>query len=202
MQYSKILAAALCVAAHGSALSADSSWDGFYMGLTLDAARTNATIAGTAGHSRKSQAAGLGAYAGFNRSTNSGLVWGGEIGLSSAENTPNLSTGALGTTEFNGKFVINPRLRAGFATGNLFLYGTAGVAISDAVVRSAVATTKDYTMGVSYGIGAEMKIGNGWSTRLDLTRTDLGQKNQSFNGLTRDTNVKMDKITIGLTKSF
>jgi len=73
---------------------------------------------------------------------------------------------------------------------------------SDAVVRSAGATTKDYTMGVSYGIGAEMKIGNGWSTRLDLTRTDLGQKNQSFNGLTRDTNVKMDKITIGLTKSF
>jgi hypothetical protein len=134
--------------------------------------------------------------------TNSGLVWGGEIGLSSAENTPNLSTGALGTTEFNGKFVINPRLRAGFATGNLFLYGTAGVAISDAVVRSAGATTKDYTMGVSYGIGAEMKIGNGWSTRFDLTRTDLGQKNQSFNGLTRDTNVKMDKITIGLTKSF
>lgn len=202
MQYSKILAAALCFAAHGSALSADSSWDGFYMGLSLDGARTNAAITGTGGHARKSQAASLGAYAGFNRSTKSGLIWGGEVGLSSTESTPNLSSAALGTSEFNGKFVINPRLRAGFATGNLFLYGTAGVALSDAVIRSAGTTSKDYTMGVSYGIGAEMKIGNGWSTRLDLSRMDLGQKNQSFNGLTRDTKVKMDKITIGLTKSF
>ena len=202
MQYSKILAAALCVAVHASALSADSSWDGFYMGLSLDAARTNASVGGIGAQSRKSEAASLGAYAGFNRSTNSGLIWGGEIGLSAAESTPNLTTGALGTTEFNGKFVVNPRLRAGFATGNLFLYGTAGVAISDAVVRSAGATTTDYAMGVSYGIGAEMKMGNGWSTRLDLTRTDLGQKAQNFNGLTRDTNVKMDKITLGLTKSF
>ena len=202
MQYTKILAAALCVAAHGSALSADSSWDGFYMGLSLDGARTNASITGNAGHSRKSQAASLGAYAGFNRSTNSGLIWGGEIGLSGVESTPNLTNPTLGTSEFSGKYVINPRLRAGFATGNVFLYGTAGVAISDAVVRSAGATTKDIAMGVSYGVGAELKMGNGWSTRLDLSRTDLGQKGQSFNGLTRDTTVKMDKITLGLTKKF
>lgn len=178
MQYSKILAAALCVAVHGSALFADSSWDGFYMGLSLDGTSTSASVRGIGSQSRKSQTASLGACAGFNRSSESGLIWGGEIGLSAAESTPNLTTGALGTTEFNGKFVVNPRLRAGSATGNLFLYGTAGVALSDAVVRSAGATTKDYTMGVSYGIGAEMKMGNGWSTRLDLTRTDLGQKNQ------------------------
>lgn len=127
---------------------------------------------------------------------------GGELGVTSFETTQNLTGGGLGTSEFNGKFLINPRLRAGFATGNLFIYGTAGVALSDAVIRTAGATSKDYALGVSYGIGAEMNLGNSWSTRLDLTRTDLGMASQNFGGQTRDTIVKMDKITLGLTKKF
>lgn len=77
MQYSKILDAALCVAAHANALSADTSWDGFYMGLSLDAAHTNASIAGTASHTRNTQSASIGAYAGFNRTAKNGLIWGG-----------------------------------------------------------------------------------------------------------------------------
>ena len=202
MQYSKTLAVALYVAAHATGLSADTSWDGFYMGLSLDAARTNASISGTNAHSREAKNASLGAYAGFNRSSAGGFVWGAEIGISGAENTPNLSGGGLGSSEFSGKFIINPRLRAGITTGNLFLYGTAGVGISDAVLRTSGSTGKDLAIGVSYGIGAEMKLGNNWSTRVDLTRMDLGRANQSFNGQNRGTNVKMDKITIGLTKSF
>lgn len=202
MQYTKILTAALCVAAYVTPLSADTSWDGFYMGLSLDAARTNASIKNTNTHSRKTQNASLGAYAGFNKSTKSGLIWGGEVAISPVEKAANLSGGGLGSSEFAGKILINPRLRAGFATGNIFVYGTAGVAISDAVVRQAGSTSKDYAMGVSYGLGAEMKLGNNWSTRLDITRTDLGLKDQSFNGQSRDTIVKMDKITLGLTKKF
>ena len=82
MQYSKTLAVALCVAAHATGLSADTSWDGFYMGLSLDAARTNASISGTNAHSREAKNASLGAYAGFNRSSAGGFVWGAEIGIS------------------------------------------------------------------------------------------------------------------------
>ena len=202
MQHSKFLAAALCVAVHGSALSADTNWEGFYMGLSLDAARTNASIAGSTSHSRTARSASVGAYAGFNRSASNGLLWGAEIGLSSAENLPNLSGDGLGTSEFSGKFLLNPRLRAGITTGNLFLYGTAGIGISDAVLRPAGSTGSDLAIGVSYGIGAEMKLGNNWSTRLDISRMDLGRSNQSFNAQSRNTNVKVDKITIGLTKSF
>lgn len=61
MQYCKIITAALCVAVHTSPLSADMSWDGFYMGLSLDAARTNASISGTTTHSRKSESASVAA---------------------------------------------------------------------------------------------------------------------------------------------
>lgn len=202
MQHSKILAAALCVAVHTTALSAEGSWDGFYAGISLDAARSEAGVSGTAAHDRKEQIATLGAYAGFNRSARGGLVWGGEIALSALNAGKNTAGGGIGTTEFKGKYLVTPRLRAGYATEKFFVYGLAGLGISDAVVRSAGATSTDMAIGISYGVGAEMKLGNNWSTRLDITRTDLGLKNQNFGGLRRDTNTTFDKITLGLTKSF
>ncbi|MGH1577239.1 porin family protein [Planktotalea sp.] len=202
MQHSKILAVTLSVAALATPMSADGSWDGFYAGLSLDATRSKAGISGTAAHDRNDTFATLGAYGGFNRTTQRGLIWGGEIGISGLPSGANASGGGLGTSEFKGKYLITPRLRAGFATDKVFFYGIAGLGISDAVVRRAGATSTDVVIGVNYGLGAEMKLGNNWSTRLDITRTDLGIPDQSFGAQKRDTKVKIDKITFGLTKNF
>lgn len=202
MQYRKSLIGALCLATFGSTVSAEPSWDGFYAGLSLEATRGAASIAGTNAHDRNTRSAGIGAYAGFNRTARSGLVWGGELGISPIDSAANKTGGGLGTSEFKGTYLITPRMRAGFTTGNLFLYGTAGFGISNATMRSSPATTKEMVVGISYGIGAEMKLANNWSTRLDISRTDLGVSGQSFNGQSRKTSVMIDKITFGLSKNF
>ena len=112
------------------------------------------------------------------------------------------TTAALGSSKFRGDFAVSARVRGGYATEKFYFYGMLGLAATDAGVRPSNYTDTDILVGGEIGIGAEMALQNGWSTRLDVTHSNLDGQNYTFNGTKKGVNFNMQTISIGVVKRF
>ncbi len=196
-----ILSAAI-VAGFAIETQAQDRWEGYYAGLSLDAKITSGSVGGNANHNYSEKNALIGIYAGRNFVTASGLVWGPEISLAPFDLTGSRTDAVNGTSNISGGLLITPKIRGGFATDTAYYYGTIGYGLTDAGIKPAGATGKDWNRGLAYGIGAEFALNDKWATRVEMMRYDLGGRSYDFNGNREKIDLKVNVITLGITRGF
>lgn len=198
-----VFGATLWVAAGlGTGVQAQQEWAGAYGGVSIDAVRSSSDVQSSAVHTYKEQAANVGLFAGYNFVRNNGFVWGPEVSLTSVSTGGTRNDGALGGSQYDGSFLFVPRVRAGYATQKVFLYGIAGIGFTDAMARPAGEGGTDVVVSPTFGLGAEFAMGNGWRTKVEALHHKFDGPSFDFNGNTRRTDNDLTQITIGLSRKF
>lgn len=187
--------------APGPGLAQD-AWGGFYGGVSLTAARTTSDVGASAVHKHRSEAASAGVFAGYNFAAGSGLVWGPELEVMPLSSGGQKTDGVLGTSDFEGDFLLSTKVRAGYATDTVFVYGVAGLGWTDAGAKPAGHTGVDLTVGGGLGAGIEYRMSDAWSTRVEAMYYDLGGGSHDFNGSTETVDTKLTSISVGVTRRF
>lgn len=194
------VATALSLSA-GMALAQD-NWAGFYGGISIDAVRGTSEVGSSRVHAYTEKAAGVGIYGGYNIVRNNGFVWGPEVALSGISTGGTRSGDGLGDSSYDGGFLLNPRLRGGYATDTMFFYGILGLSMTDAMARPAGTSGKDVVISPSIGVGVEFAIGNDWSTKVEAVHHKFDSPEFDFGGTTTRSDNELTQITIGLSRKF
>ncbi|MGC1496413.1 MAG: porin family protein [Sulfitobacter sp.] len=195
-------AGAVVLALWGTVAQAQENWAGYYGGISIDAVKATSDVGGNAVHQYKDKTANLGIYGGYNFVRSNGFVWGPEISLTSISTEGTRTDATLGGSQFDGGFLLMPRLRGGFATDRAFFYGIAGLGITDAMARPAGASGTDVVISPSLGLGAEFAMGNGWRTKIEAVHHKFDSSDFNFNGTTTPSENKLTQITLGLSRKF
>ncbi|MEP1518658.1 outer membrane beta-barrel protein [Ascidiaceihabitans sp.] len=145
MLYRALILTSAIILGLGAGAQAQDRWAGFYAGLSLDAVDTSSDVASNATHRYSDNGASLGLYAGYNYARANGFVWGPEIALTGINASGSRSDAALGTSSFRGSFLLNPRMRLGYATDRAFFYGMVGLG-SRMPVRNLIQTLAPTSM--------------------------------------------------------
>ncbi|MFT5796810.1 MAG: hypothetical protein ACI84R_000863 [Candidatus Azotimanducaceae bacterium] len=181
---------------------AQDRWAGFYGGISLDAVDTTSNVGTNATHSYSQNGASLGLYAGYNIVRSSGFVWGPEVSLTGVNASGTRTDATLGTSKFEGGFVLNPRMRLGYATDRAFYYGMIGLGITDAGAQPASNTGTDIYVSGSIGVGAEFALNDVWSTKIEAVHYTWEDDDKSYNGSSQVLDTKTTQITLGLSRKF
>lgn len=193
-------------AVFGSVLAGQASvqdrWAGFYGGVSVDAVETTAQVDGSTVHDYKDKTANLGFYLGHNYVRGGGFVWGPEVSLTAISTAGSATDATLGDSNFDGGFLLTPRLRAGYATDRMFFYGILGLGITDVNARPTSETGTDITISPSIGLGAEFAINDQWSTKLEAVHHKFEGAEFDFNGTRSRTDNALTQITLGISRKF
>lgn len=181
---------------------AQDDWAGYYGGISIDAVKSTSQVGASTLHSYKDKTANLGVYGGYNFVRDNGFVWGPEVSLTSISTEGTRNDVILGGSQFDGGFLLNPRLRGGFATERMFYYGIVGLSITDAMARPAGQSGTDVVIAPSIGLGAEYAMGGGWRTKIEAVHHKFDGPDFNFNGTTTSTDNKLTQITLGLSRKF
>lgn len=186
------------------ALPADAQerWTGPYVGLSLDRIETSSEIDRSGVHDLSDKGVHVGLYAGYWLRGRGNLIWTPEVALSTLETQGGASDATFGSTGFDGSFLLEPRVRVGFATDRLYYYGVVGLGITDAGLRPAGSDDDDLIGSFGIGLGAEFAINAQWSTRLEAVHYEWNASEQDFNGQFRETETDASVLRIGLTRRF
>jgi outer membrane immunogenic protein len=153
-------------------------WRGFYAGATLGANATLFDVRNVGGDKDLSgQSAQLGLLAGYNFS-NGPWVWGAEADLSGTGlgRDKTSTVAGLGTLTANGNALGSLRLRGGYAWNDVLLYGTAGLAFTNASFSSSLGGKTDFRTGLALGLGAEWAFDKNWTARVEGLAYAFGTK--------------------------
>lgn len=202
MLYRALILTSAIILGLGAEAQAQDWWAGFYAGLSLDAVDTSSDVASNATHRYSDNGASLGLYAGYNYARANGFVWGPEIALTGINASGSRSDAALGTSSFRGSFLLNPRMRLGYATDRAFFYGMVGLGITDAGAEPDTNSGTDIYVSGSIGIGAEFALRDDWSTKIEAVHYTWNDVNKTFNGNVQGVDTKTTQFTIGLSRKF
>lgn len=187
------------------AMSVD-HWTGAYAGISLGSLGAVAEADRGAGNSDFESDEGsfmLGGFIGYNfRPFGGGWLLGTELDVSVGDIDLNKSDTVLGNTETTGNFISSLQLRAGYAWQRVFVYGTAGLAITDIDLSPQGNDDNDIRAGIAFGVGAEVAINEKWSTRLDATGYGFGEDDEAFNGTNRDVRIGAGTLRAGISRRF
>lgn len=181
-------------------------WSGAYIAGLIGYGFGTVDVKGDAGQFSFDQSGGtLGAIAGYNWRARSWIVGlEGEFkgfNLDGSHLSPALSS----TMDLN--WMGSVRVRAGYLVAPaLLIYATGGVAwtnydlkVSTPLVSASANTT---SLGWQIGVGAEMKLTEQWSLRLDYLYTDLGKTDVLTPGMSNTYSPDVQTIQLGLTYRF
>lgn len=173
-------------------------WTGGYVGLSLGRSWGSTRIDTSTGNfTLDSNGGQIGAYAGYT--WQSGLfVLGGEAEL----NTGNLKgTNVHISQDMNWMGAV--RARAGVLVAPpLYVYGLAGVAWTDMTIRANGIERDQSFAGFQLGAGAEYRIHNNWSLRLDYIYTGLGAEKRDFPTSSQQVDPDFHTVRAGLSFRF
>ena len=181
-------------------------WSGLYFGGLVGYGFGTVDVSGTSGPLSFDHNGGmLGLYAGYNlRSWN--WVYGieGELKASNLHGS-STSFGVNSTMDLN--WMGSVRGRAGYLVAPaLLVYGMAGVAWTNYDIRASVplalTTATNSSLGWQVGVGAEMKLTEQWSMRLDYLYTDIGNTKVVGPGLSNTYAPDVQTLQLGLTYRF
>ncbi|MCV3272981.1 porin family protein [Roseobacter sinensis] len=186
------------------ALPADAQdrWTGYYGGVSFNFTDTSSEIAGSSVHNLSDEGSGFGIYAGYGIRRGPNFVWTPEVALSRLETPGGASDATFGSTGFDGSFLLEPRIRAGYATQRAYYYGIVGLGITDAGLSPSGSDDDDLIGSFGLGLGAEVAINDTWSTRLEAVHYQWDASEQNFNGNFRETETDATVLRIGLTRRF
>ncbi|MGB0439588.1 MAG: outer membrane protein [Paracoccaceae bacterium] len=183
-------------------VAAQDAWAGWYGGLSLNHTDSDTFISGSDTHSFDVETGSLGFFGGFNKVRPGGLVWGPEVAITSLGETKSATDATFGTSNAKGGMVVTTKLRAGYATEKLYVYGFAGLGITGGAVRPQGATGEVLTISPAYGLGVEMAVADQWTARLEATVHDFGGPDYSFGGTNTATGIEATTVSIGLARRF
>jgi len=181
---------------------AQDRWAGFYAGVSVDAVTSTAQVGTSSVHDFKDKTANLGGFAGYNFVRGNGFVWGPELAVTAISTEGTATDTALGRSNFDGGFLVMPRLRGGFANDRAFYYGIVGLGITDVGARPAGASGRDVTVSPSIGIGAEFVLSDTWSTKIEAVHHKFDGPTFDFNGTSTQSRNKMTQFTLGFSRKF
>ncbi|MDW3222704.1 MAG: outer membrane beta-barrel protein [Paracoccaceae bacterium] len=202
MNYRELFLAGTILVALTLSADAQERWTGGYFGLSIDHTDTSSQVQNSTVHDLSDEATGVGIYAGYGIRRGQNFVWTPEVVLSRLESNGTASDTALGTTDFDGSFLLEPRVRAGYATERAYFYGILGLGITDAGTRPAGSNDDDLIGSFGLGLGAEFAINEQWSTRLEAVHYEWQASEQNFSGSFRETETDTTVLRIGLTRRF
>lgn len=212
------------LAISGPALAADDyNWAGNYAGLNAgwgfgDAKAHTSTIFSPTGYFAATSVGSIanngsqsvspdgftgGAQLGFNRQSGN-IVYGFEGAFGSFDMHGSKSSGAIypccGPTNYtinqtvDTDWLLTMRPRIGYATGNLLVYGTGGLSVTNLKYKEhftdtfATANDSDSTStfraGWNLGAGVEYAIKSNWSVKAEYMYTDFGSISDTSTNLT------------------
>ena len=193
-----------------SAQEVQDNWTGPYVGLTLGAQATAATIDdGANGEDLELDDGGLsfGVLGGYNfspfgRSGSGQWLIGAELDAQFLGSDDSASDSLLGRATLDSSWVASSRIRAGYAWENLHLYGTAGLALSDIQVETRGGDDDGIRAGLALGLGAEYAINEHWSGRLEGMSYSFGEEDRRISGSEHDIGIGAAVIRIGVSRRF
>jgi len=142
-------------------------WSGFYFGGHVGYGLDTAAGVDARGF--------LGGFqAGYNYQFSGGLVLGAE-----ADATLAAIDGTAGGITVQNEYMGTLRARLGFAVDRMLFYGTAGWALTSAVVTAGGGSDRQMLSGLVWGLGAEAGITPNLTARVEYLRYNLGA--QTFN---------------------
>lgn len=183
-------------------------WRGLYIGGDLGMLRQDMSAGtGAARLDFKDTSALPGVHLGYNfgrwkTTANGGWLTGVEIDASVGDFGDSKSSAALGDVEREGHFVANVRLRAGYAWQRVYVYGTAGLGITDIRLQAPGNDDVEIRGGGVYGVGAEYRIDDRWSARVEALGYAIDGPEQDFNGTKRPTELDLSTYRLGVSYQF
>lgn len=203
MYFRELILSVAIISGFAAPSNAQERWSGFYGGLSVNGYQTNSDVSESPVNNHEAEGAGLGFHVGYNFAGANGFVWGPEL-TASFLNVDGLQNGPapVGTTEFNGSYLVSPRVRLGYATNKVFYYGILGLGVSDLGARSINASSKNTHAASVIGLGSEIAWDDLWSTKFELTYTSWKNDEQSFGPINRNVETDITMFTIGVTRKF
>ncbi|WP_282609504.1 outer membrane protein [Pelagibius sp. Alg239-R121] len=186
------------------------NWTGPYVGLTLGANGTAASIEdGANGNDLDLDDSGVsfgvvGGYnfAPFGRSESGQWLIGLEADAQTLDSDDSANDSLLGKASLESNWVATTRVRAGYAWEHLHLYGTAGLALSDIHVKTAGDDDDGVRAGFAVGLGAELAINENWSGRLEGISYGFGEDDRRIAGSDHDIGIGAAVVRIGVSRRF
>lgn len=176
-------------------------WAGAYGGLSLDMTESEGDVRGR-DLDVSSDEVGLGVYAGWNFTRpGSGFVWGPELSLAQLKGDGRTSDGE-DRAEFDGSYLLSGRVRAGYATEQLFFYGMVGLGMTGGGIRPVGNDDTDLLVSGVTGLGAEWATSPDWSVRVDVTEQNFDGAKFDFGSGKRKTNFSTRRLSLGLSRKF
>ena len=191
------------------------TWSGIYVGLqTGFAAQKTASStvhpSFTAASTNSSSEMILGLHAGANGQIGM-FVFGGEADFErsgSAKAFRSAIAGGQYLGSVSSPWVATLRGRAGLAIDRFLVYGTAGMAVTEASYKGAATglfsnTISSYFAGMVMGAGVEYAITNNILARVEYRYTDFAKKNFSFSGVdASNVDVSISALRVGASLKF
>lgn len=175
-------------------------WNGFYAGIFGSVADAGADGALPGNYSGDGDGFGGGIMAGVSQHAGR-FVFGAEMdfALSDADVDANAGGNPLSVT---ASWITTLRGRTGLTVNDMFVYGTAGIALGD--IDVSLPAGSDGAVGVGWvaGAGIEFPLGNQFTARAEYLFTDFGRINGSVGGTAFDTQYDSHQIRAGITYRF
>jgi outer membrane immunogenic protein len=180
-------------------------WSGFYLGGTIGYGLGTVEVDGNSGNFDFNQRGALyGGYAGYNWRFNTlilGVEGEGKLGHVSGSAS---AGGITAATDLNWQGSVRGRL--GFlATPAVMLYGMAGVTWADFDISGLTTGSGKLNQtffGAQVGGGAEVKLTEQWSLRLDYTYNALAKERLGPVGFTNNYDPSFHAVQAGITFRF
>lgn len=193
-----------------SAQEVKDNWTGPYVGLTLGAQGTAASIDNGANGEDldlDDQGLAIGLVGGYNfspfgRSESGQWLIGAEVDAQFLGSDDSANDSVLGKASLDSSWIASTRVRAGYAWELLHLYGTAGLALSDIHVETAGDKDDGVHAGLALGLGAELAINEDWSGRLEGISYSFGEDDRRIAGSDHDIGIGAAVIRIGVSRRF
>ena len=195
------IAATAMATTQAAAQPASPSWNGFYAGLNAGGMFGNtsgsfASPAGPGGFSGAGSGFAGGAQAGYNWQSNQ-FVFGAEtdIQFSGADDT-------FAPWKFSNPWFGTLRGRAGFATSNILIYATGGLAYGSVRVKNTFTGADESKLhpGWVLGAGMEVALTTNWSARAEYLYVDLSDRSYALTGTSNG--VESSVVRFGVNYRF
>jgi len=168
------------------------NWAGAYAGGTASWQKGSFNRVG----GNKAHGLGGGIYGGYNMQDGQ-IVYGGEgdLNYSGIDAQTPIREAEQG---LNGSV----RARVGVDLNPVLLYGTAGIAASNAEMKDATSSDDKTMVGWTAGVGAETFVTNNITARVEYRYSDYGKKNFNLASGTARSGLEDHSVRVGLGVKF
>jgi len=196
-------------------MAESASWDGAYIGAVGGFSLGSNFIAENFGPFQNTagnwSGTPIGVTIGYNRQLGDHFVIGaeadysfGDIVAMSIDSADFTCTDGFCETTVNNTATL--RARAGYVTGNMMVFATAGYAFANGAVTAGNANFVHGSgpiSGLVLGAGIEYALHNNWSVKAEYLATDYGRLDASnLCALNCYTDIQVQSLRIGINRSF